>query len=1016
LRDSQRLAQVGSWELDLRNNVLYWSEAVFQLFEIDPTQFGASYEAFLQLVHPEDRERVHEAFTQHLNNGLPYHIVHRLLMPDGRRKYLQEQCETLYTEAGVPYLCQGTVQDITQLTEAEQKLQQFNAELEVQVKERTEALVAQNRRYQALMSELRQREAHLRAAQRIAQVGSWIFDVGTGQITWSEEVFQIFGRSLSLGPPTFEEIQHSLHPEDRCLHQETMENAIRQGQPYDIECRFYRPDGSLGYFLARGEPLLDGAGNVVQLIGTVLDLTARKAAELALQAKSEEVDRFFSLSLDLMFIGTLDGRILRVNSQWTKALGYEVAELEGNDFMNYVHPDDWQKTKETNAELMKHRAITGFINRYRHRDGSYRWFDWQAVISEDKVFAIARDITERIEEEALRRQRRERERLLAEISQHIRQSLELHQIFETACQEIRPVIGVDRVGIFQFSPDSGWEEGEFVAESLGAGILSITHTIIRDHCFGARYAALYQQGRYAAIDNIYQLEQCYTNFLALIQVRANLVIPLLCGGQLWGLLCLHQCHHTRHWQAEEIDFCQHLANQLAIAIQQAGLVKQLEQELQERQRAQELLRNSNRQLAQANQELTRANRLKDEFLANTSHELRTPLNAILGMTESFQEGLFGMTNPKQRKALETIERSSTHLLSLINDILDLAKIEAGHLVLDQVLTPVIPLCQSSLAFVEHQASQKGLALEAKFPSGVPDLWVDERRIRQVLINLLNNAVKFTPPGGRITLAVSHLPPPLASTAGEGISRVRVYRQPQETKEHFLQTENIPLSDFVRITVQDTGIGISDQDVQMLFQPFIQVDSDLNRQYEGTGLGLALVKRLVEFHGGRVNLTSEVGVGSCFSIDLPCVSRPALQSPVVGVETVKTPMAREQPPLLLLAEDNTANALTMAGYLEAKGYRVLSAKDGREALDLAAAHQPDVVVMDIQMPFISGLEAIQQIRAHPNLAQTPIIALTALATESNRASCLAAGANEYVSKPVKLKELLALIEALLRGSE
>ncbi|BFM40084.1 PAS domain S-box protein [Synechocystis sp. LKSZ1] len=1247
LRDSQRIAHVGSWEMDLQSHQAYWSEEVFRIFELDPEQFEVSYEAFLDLVHPEDRERVNEAFTQHLDNGLPYDIVHRLLMPDGRIKYLQEQCETLYTEEGVPYFCQGTVQDITQLTEAELELQRLNTELETRVIQRTEELEAQKIRYQALMEgagdaiilanqqgyilevnrkaemllgyprtelmgmhfsqlhhpedvpkviqafedlaeqrrsqvhdvnflcrngelvpvditasvievqnhtliqgifrdiserktielalrrseakyrqvfetalegiwvidadaktlfcnpalaamlgtrvedmpgrslfefvadkdqafveqhlawrrqgisehyelplrrpdgrallvlasaspvlddqgqfmgsmslltditeqkraeiQLRKREANLRTAQRIAQVGSYEFDVATGESIWSEEIFRLFGRPQALGAPTFEELQTLLHPEDRSLHAQVVQNAISQARPYEIECRFYRTDGSLGYCLARGEPLTDATGKVVQIVGTVLDLTTRKAAELAFQAKSEELNRFFSLSLDLMYIGTLDGRIVRVNQQWTEVLGYEVAELEGAYFMDYVHPDDWQKTKDIAAELMVHRAIPDFTNRYRCQDGSYRWLEWRTVISEDKMFAIARDITEWIEEEDIRRQRAERATLLAEISQRIRQSLDLQRIFDTACQEIRVVMGVDRVGIFKFYPDSGCDDGEFVAESFGEGILSVVGIHIHDHCFGDKFAPLYQQGRYAAMENIYDLEECHTNVLSLIQVRANLVMPLLCGGQLWGLLCLHQCHRTRQWQLEEIDFCQHLSNQLAIAIQQADLFQQLQQELQERQQAQKLIDERNQQLAQANEELTRANRLKDEFLANTSHELRTPLNAILGMAEGLQEEIFGAITPEQRKAIVTIERSGSHLLSLINDILDLAKIEAGHLVLDQVVTPVIPLCQSSLDFIKHHASQKGIQLETQFPARLPDLWVDERRIRQVLINLLNNAVKFTPPGGTVTLAVSYIPQPLTTTTEEGITRVRIYRQPQESVERFLQTEPPPLTDFVRIAVKDTGIGISDQDIQKLFQPFIQVDSDLNRQYEGTGLGLALVKRLVELHGGQVSLTSEVGVGSCFSIDLPCVSLPSERQPEAVADKTIPLTARDTPPLLLLAEDNAANALTMVGYLQVKGYRLLSAKDGEEALALAEAHHPDLILMDIQMPRISGLEAIQRIRANPDLTQTPIIALTALAMEGDRERCLAAGANEYISKPVKLKELLALIETLL----
>jgi two-component system, NtrC family, sensor kinase len=239
-------------------------------------------------------------------------------------------------------------------------------------------------------------------------------------------------------------------------------------------------------------------------------------------------------------------------------------------------------------------------------------------------------------------------------------------------------------------------------------------------------------------------------------------------------------------------------------------------------------------------ELMQANRLKDEFLSTMSHELRTPLNAVLGMTEILQGDIFGSINPDQREALEIIHNSGNHLLSLIDDIVDLSMIESGYLKLNFLPTAIAELCDSSLSFIRPQAVKKEINLNIKIEPDLPTLTIDERRIKQVLINLLNNAVKFTPIVGNVTLAVA--------------------------LEKLNGTEN---HDYVRISVTDTGIGIAPEDLDKLFERFIQVDSALTRKYEGTGLGLALVKRIVEMHGGRVGVTSELGIGSCFTVDLPC---------------------------------------------------------------------------------------------------------------------------------------------------
>ncbi|MEE3716331.1 PAS domain S-box protein [Tumidithrix elongata RA019] len=399
-------------------------------------------------------------------------------------------------------------------------------------------------------------------------------------------------------------------------------------------------------------------------------------------------------------------------------------------------------------------------------------------------------------------------------------------------------------------------------------------------------------------------------------------------------------------------------------------------------------------LEQTNAELIRATRLKDEFLANMSHELRTPLNAILGLSEALQEQIFGSINERQLKSLKTIERSGNHLLELITDILDVAKIESGQFNLDCASVAVANLCQSSLTFIKQQALKKGIQLETKLPPDLPHLYVDERRIRQVLINLLNNAVKFTPEGGRITLEVTHK----------------------------RQTENSPLTEgeglgersFLRIAIGDTGIGIAPEHIDKLFQPFIQIDSALNRKYEGTGLGLALVKRIVELHGGEVELTSQVGVGSCFTIELPCTTATSIPEiePPPDSDAVTIPLKQETSPPILLAEDNEANVNTIVDYLEAMGYRVIVAKNGHEAIALAQAEHPALILMDIQMPEMDGLEAMQQIRRDSSLANVPIVALTALAMAEDRDRCLAAGANDYIAKPIKLKQLVVTMQQLL----
>lgn len=402
------------------------------------------------------------------------------------------------------------------------------------------------------------------------------------------------------------------------------------------------------------------------------------------------------------------------------------------------------------------------------------------------------------------------------------------------------------------------------------------------------------------------------------------------------------------------------------------------------------------QLRLANEELATATKMKDRFLANMSHEFRTPLNAILGMTEGLRNGLYGSTTPKQLASLDVVDQSGRHLLELINDILDLATIEAGQIRLQRTHFDVKTLCDSSLRLVAPQAEKKQIDLKLNVPWNLPKLFADEKRIRQVLINLLTNAVKFTPERGVIRLEVDQLP----------------------------RTESQPI-DMLRLSVIDSGIGIPPEMMDSVFLPFVQVDSSLSRGHDGTGLGLALVKQFVDLHGGNITVTSQPNAGSCFTVDLPhhdSMAKEAIsdqRGPRAGeglhhesqmdATSEDSVDAEATAPTILLAEDNDSVATAVTWYLEGRGYPVKRATDGLVAIELAKKHVPDLILMDIQMPNLDGLSAIKQIRQTPGISEIPIVALTGAAMGDDHERCIAAGANGYLSKPCRMEELIQVIE-------
>ncbi len=412
-------------------------------------------------------------------------------------------------------------------------------------------------------------------------------------------------------------------------------------------------------------------------------------------------------------------------------------------------------------------------------------------------------------------------------------------------------------------------------------------------------------------------------------------------------------------------------------------------------------------LQQVNQDLEQASQLKSEFLTSMSHELRTPLNSILGFADLLLEQASSSLSARQVKYMQIISESGQHLLGLINGILDLAKIESGKAELELQSVAIFDLCTQCLEMIQHRVDKKRLVLSQEIDQRLGQLNLDERRVRQMLINLLSNAVKFTPEGGQIKFACK------LSYGSQLQGQFRPDRSPINSSTPYLCLE-----------VQDTGIGIAKDKWNLLFRPFQQVDASLTRQHEGTGLGLALTKRLAELHGGTVSLESVEHQGSTFRIWLPLTEiREELAAkglgapPSIGEHQVLTSSAKDAKRIWVV-EDQPYNQALIIEVLELDGYVVDLIPDGgvmMEAIqsDIAASQlMPDLILLDIQLPKVDGFEIVRYLKASPDWKQIPVIAVTAMAMKGDRDRALAAGANAYMSKPLDLNLLKETVRMML----
>lgn len=479
----------------------------------------------------------------------------------------------------------------------------------------------------------------------------------------------------------------------------------------------------------------------------------------------------------------------------------------------------------------------------------------------------------------------------------------------------------------------------------------------------------------------------YTNNPLFISegIRSVLACPVLANSQVKGIIYLND-FKPRQYSERQKRMMRLLSMATGLAVERIELLKRLlnrESEFQELNREFERrVKERTEELNKINRELERSSQHKNIFIANMSHELRTPLNSILGFSNVLLDKTFGELTETQERYVRNINSSGRYLLDLINNILDIAKIEAGKYDMSYEEFPLESAIGDVLNTMRPVAEKKQIKIEMDINADVGSIVADRVKIKQIFYNLLSNAIKFTPEGGRIGIKASRS----AIKKGENLEEI------------------------IKCSVWDTGIGISPEDKGRIFDEFVQADSAFSRRYGGTGLGLALTKRLVELHGGSIMVESVLGGGSTFTFSIPCVSGTKIKTPAEEVEAVRLnfPWMDEKAPLILIVEDDPASSELMTIHLSQAGYRVAHAFDGEEAIEKARNLRPFAILLDIMLPKKDGWEVLQELKTDGITSQIPVLIHSIV---DNKDLAFALGATDYLLKPLDKTDLLEKLQGL-----
>jgi PAS domain S-box-containing protein len=766
-----------------------------------------------------------------------------------------------------------------------------------------------------------------------------------------------------------------VHPDDKQQILEKWNNALQNAVPADLTYRTRRRDGSYGYVRAQAAPMVNPDGSVREWIGTIVDIDDQKRAEEGLRRSEEE----FRVNFEMAGIGQLQtdpktGRFVRVNNRFCEMVGYSADELLTMTHLDITHPEDCAGSMNNLLDLLRgHTSEFTMERRYVRKDGSILFSLVTSTLIHDaqrrplRTITMIEDITERKQAEALSQCQKKALEMVAE-------GASLREVLDSVIVAVEKQATVDLRASIQILEDDGKRFRFCCAPSFPESYRQAVALSRVDRHDAPCTLALFLREPVIIPDLMEAPEWAeVAKFFAPYAIRSIWTAPIISSDRKpLGTFCFYSSR-ARTPSAAQQSIMESVIQTIALAIERKETEAQREQLLIREQAARE--------------QAETASRMKDEFLAVVSHELRAPLNAISGWAYMLMTGR--LDEVSKVRALQSIQRQVHSQTELIDDLLDIARIVSGKLRLELTDVDVSKVINDALDVVRPAAEAKNIDLVAELDSSIGMMRADPERLQQVIWNLLSNAVKFTPDRGRVEMRSG-------------------------------RTDSI-----IEITVSDTGKGISADFLPYVFERFRQADASTTRTHGGIGLGLAIVRHLIELHGGTVCATSPgEGKGATFTI----------RAPICPVRTTSFEIAdrNEKSEALMtpggikgmldglrvqVVEDNSEDREVLFAELAYQGATVSASADAAEALRELDQFHPDVLVADIAMPGEDGYSLIRKIRARPfdQGGQTPAIALTGLAGVTEQQRALYAGFQEHMTKPADPNKLARAIVHLAANS-